>query len=91
MHIWRCVSSKGFGQRYLFTQNLNTVRLLKIYNKALVASIKKLYGSADVCVLQEDNDPQHTSKIAAQWREERGLERMSWPAQSPDQNCIENV
>jgi transposase len=91
VHIWGCLSSVGFGNCYVFSENLNADLLLKIYSKALKPSILKLYGSTDCCVLQEDNDPKHTSKKAALWRADNNVERMNWPAQSPDQNCIENV
>lgn len=91
VNIWGCVSNKGFGQCYVFTDNLNSDKLVKIYKRALLPSILKLFGSTDLCVLQEDNDPKHTSKKAAKWREEHNIKRMEWPAQSPDQNCIENV
>ena len=91
VHIWGCVSSRGFGRCYVFKENLNAKKLLEIYDKALLPSIHDLFGDVGECVLQEDNDPKHTSKIAAKWREDIGLTRMPWPAQSPDQNCIENV
>lgn len=91
VHIWGCVSSAGFGRCYVFRENLNAKKLLEIYNRALLPSIHDLFEGVGDCVLQEDNDPKHTSKLAAQWREDKGLKRMIWPAQSPDQNCIENV
>lgn len=91
IHIWGCVSSKGFGHCYTFTHNLNAKYLLKIYNTALLSSIKKFGGSKSSWVVQEDNDPKHKSKLAAKWREENNITRLDWPAQSPDQNCIENA
>ena len=91
VHIWGCVSSVGFGKCYLFTENLNAKKLVKIYNTALVASITQFGGTNNSWVVQEDNDPKHKSKLAAKWRADNEIERMDWPAQSPDQNCIENA
>jgi transposase len=92
VHIWGCLSSKGFGCCYVFTSNLDADLMVEIYKKALLPSATKMFGSdTSAWILQEDNDPKHTSKKAAKWREEEGITRLPWPAQSPDQNCIENA
>jgi hypothetical protein len=85
------VSSAGFGKCFVFKKNLKAEKLLEIYDKALLSSIYDLFGRVDAYVLQEENNPKHTSKLAAKWREEKGITRMSWPAQSSNQNCIENM
>ena len=89
LHIWGAMSSTGFGRPYVFSENLNAKLMVKIYNKALLPSARKLFDGD--WVLQEDNDPKHKSKLATKWREDNEVERMDWPANSPDQNCIENV
>ena len=42
-------------------------------------------------IFQQDNAPCHTAKICKQWFEENNIKIMSWPANSPDHNCIENL
>jgi len=92
VHAWGCFSAKGFGSLVLFTQNLNAKLLVHIYSKALLPSAVKWFPNPeDSWVLQEDNDPKHTSKLAKNWREQKGVVRLAWPAQSPDLNPIENV
>lgn len=92
VHIWGCVSSKGFGQCYVFSENLNAELMRKIYKKALLPSRKKLFGSEySSMLLQEDNDPKHKSKLCKKWKEENNFINLPWPACSPDQNCIENA
>jgi hypothetical protein len=92
VRAWGCFSAKGFGSLVLFTQNLNAKLLVHIYSKALLPSAVKWFPNPeDSWVLQEDNDPKHTSKLAKNWREQKGVVRLAWPAQSPDLNPIENV
>jgi hypothetical protein len=92
VHVWGCFSSKGFGKIYIFTKNMNADLLCEIYEHALLPSAQYWFGKDTASwVLQEDNDPKHTSKAARAWREEHGITRLPWPAQSPDQNPIENV
>eukprot|EP00727_Mastigamoeba_balamuthi_P001876 m51a1_g11686 hypothetical protein (101) ;mRNA; f:6711-7013 len=65
VHVWWCFLAEGFGHLYTFTCNLNSKKLCHIYNKALLPSAKKMFKPAPGgWVLQEDNDPKHTSKLA---------------------------
>ena len=43
-------------------------------------------------ILQEDNDPKHTSNLAKSWKSSENVLRLDWPAMSPlDLNPIEHV
>jgi len=42
-------------------------------------------------IFQDDNAPVHRSIFTHQWKSENGLSSVTWPAQSPDINIIENV
>ena len=76
----------------MFHQNLNAKLLVQIYNKGLLPSAAEWFGDEEEdWVLQEDNDPKHTSKIAKAWRADKNIVRLHWPPQSPDLNPIENV
>ena len=92
MHVYGCFSEEGFGNIYCFTNNLNADLLYTIYKITLLPSAKKLFGKDnDSWVLQEDNDPKHTSGKAQEWRDNNQVNRISWPSQSPDLNPMENV
>ncbi|KAK3507778.1 hypothetical protein QTP70_000334 [Hemibagrus guttatus] len=40
-------------------------------------------------VLQQDNDPKHTSKSTSEWLKKNKMKTLEWPSQSPDLNPIE--
>ena len=42
-------------------------------------------------ILQEDNDPKHSSHLCTSWKAENDIASSDWPSQSPDANPIENV
>jgi transposase len=51
--------------------------------------------TSDMCsddmTLMEDGAPVHGCKVAKEWRENHGVSKIKWPANSPDMNPIENV
>lgn len=42
-------------------------------------------------IFQDDNAPCHAAKKTKEWKEVKLIERLPWPAQSPDLNPIENL
>jgi hypothetical protein len=92
VHVWGCFSASGFGDLVCFQKNLNANFMCTIYERGLLPSVDRLFGvDDDSWILQEDNDPKHRSKKAKNWKTENGINELSWPSMSPDQNPIENI
>ncbi|CAK9833697.1 Transposable element Tcb2 transposase [Anthophora retusa] len=90
--VWGCFCKQGFGALYLFTDDLNAQKMIQIYQRCLLKSARRWFGSDNsLWVLQEDNDPKHRSRACTEWKRENGIRTLDWPSQSPDANPIENV
>ena len=42
-------------------------------------------------IFQHDNDPKHSFNLVKNYLQNKGIEVLSWPPQSPDLNPIENL
>lgn len=60
-----------------------------IYKAALSAWISRFNQST--IVLMEDWAPVHKTKVSKDWQYTHGIQKLSWPAQFPDLNPIENL
>ena len=86
VHVWVHFNVQGFC---IFTDNLNAQKMLKLYQRGLLVSVKRwFHGTRDQWVLQEDNDPKHRSRLCTEWKARNGINVFDW---SPDANPIENV
>ncbi|KAI6647064.1 hypothetical protein LOD99_8901 [Oopsacas minuta] len=73
----------------IFTENFNQLRYISTLNEYLIEQANALYGN--VWILQEDNSPVHTGKVAKAWKSQFVPHRINWPPNSPDLAPIENL
>lgn len=88
--IWCCMSYYGLGVFSIFDGRLNSHRYVDILGNNLLPSMDLLQQD-EPFIFQQDNAPCHRAKLVKDWFQEQNIEVLSWPANSPDLNCIENL
>uniref|UniRef100_A0AAQ5XGI7 Tc1-like transposase DDE domain-containing protein n=1 Tax=Amphiprion ocellaris TaxID=80972 RepID=A0AAQ5XGI7_AMPOC len=89
--IWGCFSLGGTGQVQLCEGRMNQVMYRATLENSLLPSAAKLFPASNDWIFQQDNTPCHTARSIKAWMENQNIQTMSWPAQSPDLNPIENL
>ena len=93
--VWGIISYKGVGPLVRIDKieegetTLNGARYLKLLQKYLLQAYPGLKENKLKFV--QDNAPSHRCLEVYDWLEEKGVDRMFWPPQSPDINLIEGV
>ena len=86
--VWGCFSAAGTGRLADIKGIMNSAGYQEILNKNVGPSVKKLKLHVGCrWVLQQDNDPKHTSKSTKDWFQKK-FNVLEWPSQSPDLNPI---
>lgn len=87
--VWGCFSYRGIGKLVFIDGKMDAEMYCSILSDNLLSSVTQLGMSS--YIFQQDNDPKHTSKLAKSFFAEEKINLLSWPAQSPDMNPIENL
>lgn len=73
----------------LIGQSMNGVRYRDLCVNEIVVPFAQNFGAGFILV--DDNARPHRARIVQECLRENGIERMNWPARSPDMNIIEHV
>ncbi|KAK3532009.1 hypothetical protein QTP86_003241 [Hemibagrus guttatus] len=81
-------STTGPGRLAVINGTMNSAVYQKILKENVRPSVCDLKLKR-TWVLQQDNDPKHTSKSTSEWLKKNKMKTLEWPSQSPDLNPIE--
>ncbi|KAK3535396.1 hypothetical protein QTP70_012260 [Hemibagrus guttatus] len=84
--VWGCFAASGPGRLAVINGTTNSAVYQKILKENVRPSVCDL---KQTWVLQQDNDPKHTSKSTSEWLKKNKMKTLEWPSQSPDLNPIE--
>ena len=88
--VWGCMSAAGVGRLHVCEGMMNGAKYIDVLEKKLIPSARDLFGDNHF-IFQDDNAPCHRAIKVRRWYEQHNITRISWPAQSPDLNPIENL
>ncbi|KAK3573943.1 hypothetical protein QTP86_033016, partial [Hemibagrus guttatus] len=86
--VWGCFAASGPGRLAVINGTMNSAVYQKILKENIQPSVCDLKLKR-TWVLQQDNDPKHTSKSTSKWLKKNKMKTLEWPSQSPDLNPIE--
>ncbi|XP_034562833.1 uncharacterized protein LOC117829315 [Notolabrus celidotus] len=89
--IWGCFSKAGIGQMRLCQGRLNQATYEVILEENWLPSALTMFPNSEDWFFQQDNAPCHTARSIKVWMKDHQIKTLSWPAQSPDLNPIENL
>ena len=89
MMFWGGISSRGSTPLVPIRGNMTGVKYVELIREHLLPWRQKKRFTH--MILQQDNAPAHVCKVAKSVFEEKRLNVLDWPANSPDLNPIENA
>uniref|UniRef100_A0A8C5PSG2 Transposase n=1 Tax=Leptobrachium leishanense TaxID=445787 RepID=A0A8C5PSG2_9ANUR len=73
--VWGCFAASGPGRIVVIDGKMNSRVYQDILQENVRLSVRQLNG----CVMQQDNDPKHTSNSTKEWLQQNNIRLLEWP------------
>ena len=88
--FWGCFSYYGIGPLHLVEGMMISAQYIDVLKSRVVPEMSKLFPDGSG-LFQQDLAPCHTSKVVKMFLQEKAIQVLEWPGNSPDLNPIENL
>ena len=88
--IWGCFVNNLLGPLVVINGKITGEAYKNLLNEHLLQFLDELEEPNNY-TFQDDNARVHTARVVLKWKEEKSINSLPWPAQSPDLNPIEHV
>lgn len=87
--VWGAFSFNGTSELYFVSGSLDGESYTGVLDETLIPYIRRKHRNYEY--FQQDNATCHTSRVAKRYFARKNINLMTWPANSPDLNPIENL
>lgn len=87
--VWAAFSVNGTTPICFLSTRMDSIKYAELLDEVLLTYLDD--KNMNNAIFQQDNAPIHVSKYMEKWFSDKNLEKLDWPAKSPDLNPIENL